>query len=298
MLRVPTAFAGFIDYAGVAPPARLPLAEALSQYLAERRGPARVMLRRLMVSEAMMPSLESLTTGASVDLGVALSAPTADLAERAAALLAMQTENIRISSLEILMQGSPAYDSVVRTLDELVSAESPGTTTFFEVKVDASLHQVDQLADLVAAGRNAALKVRCGADDLSDLPSPALLAHLLTRAARSGVTVKATAGLHHAHPAPSPRDGHERFGFMNVLTAAAMALEGLSSPVLESVLSDPDTGHWGISDGDVMWLPGGLSITRGRELFTTFGSCSFSEPVDELIRLGYVADAIPGSNPV
>jgi hypothetical protein len=118
------------------------------------------------------------------------------------------------------------------------------------------------------------LKVRCGPEP----PPVAELAALVRSCREQGVPFKATAGLHHA----VRQDGQH--GFLNLLAAAVFGDE-------EEALGEDDAEAFSV-DGDAFrWRDRSASaadVRRGRELFVAFGSCSFSEPVDDLRELGFL----------
>jgi hypothetical protein len=118
------------------------------------------------------------------------------------------------------------------------------------------------------------VKVRCG----PTVPSVEELAHVVRSCREHAVPFKATAGLHHA----VRQEGQH--GFLNLLAAAVFGDE-------EAALAedDPDAFHVGDT---FRWRDRSASVDdveRGRSLFVAFGSCSFSEPVDDLVALGYLA---------
>ena len=81
----------------------------------------------------------------------------------------------------------------------------------------------------------------------------------------AGVPFKCTAGLHHAM-----RRGEEH-GFLNILAATTAP-----NARLEDVLAEEDAAALDLEAPD-------------RALFTSFGSCSWREPVDDLEALGLLA---------
>jgi len=119
------------------------------------------------------------------------------------------------------------------------------------------------------------IKVRCGPTP----PPVEELAELVRSCREHGVPFKATAGLHHA----VGQDGQH--GFVNLLAAAIFGDE-------EAALAEDDPEAFGVEDESFRWRDRAASIAdveRGRGLFVAFGSCSFSEPVDDLIALGLLA---------
>jgi hypothetical protein len=134
-------------------------------------------------------------------------------------------------------------------------------------------HAADARFDTwVESLRGARAKIRCGptAPDISDLAAA-------IRSCRArGVAFKATAGLHHA-----VRTG-EQHGFLNLLAAAVFGDE-------EAALAETDAAVF-VVDGDAFRWRDRIATsdqvaTVRRDLFVSFGSCSFTEPVDDLRAL-------------
>ena len=105
-------------------------------------------------------------------------------------------------------------------------------------------------------------KLRCGG---ARIPSADEVAQFVRRCRAEGRRFKATAGLHHA----LPTDGEH--GFLNLLAATA-APPGR----LDAVLAEEDAAELDVAAGD-------------RSLFTSFGSCSWREPVEDLVELGLLS---------
>lgn len=119
------------------------------------------------------------------------------------------------------------------------------------------------------------LKIRCGPN-----PPPVDELAAAIRACREhAVPFKATAGLHHA----VRQDGQH--GFLNLLAAAIVGDE-------EVALAEEDADAFRLDGDSFRWRDRAATaadVERGRELFVAFGSCSFSEPVDDLRALGFLA---------
>ena len=110
---------------------------------------------------------------------------------------------------------------------------------------------------------------------------------------------KATAGLHHAvrsdqaltYETGSPRA--VMHGFLNVFAAAALAREGLTTDEVEAVLREDDPRAFRLDESGLDWrgvrvTTDSLAATR-RDFASSFGSCSFAEPVAELRALEVIA---------
>ena len=116
-------------------------------------------------------------------------------------------------------------------------------------------------------------KVRCGGTVLPSVPA---LAEFVQACRRLEVPFKATAGLHH------PLRHGDEHGFLNLLAAAAFGDE-------EDALADEDPGSFAVSEDSFRWrdrAAGPQELSRARELFVSFGSCSAQEPIDGLLELG------------
>jgi hypothetical protein len=101
----------------------------------------------------------------------------------------------------------------------------------------------------------------------------------------AGVPFKATAGLHH------PVRAGDAHGFLNLLAAAVFAFtDALSAEQLEPLLAEEDPAAFAV-DADGLRLhgheAGADAIAEARaELLVAYGSCSVSEPVEDLKALG------------
>jgi hypothetical protein len=139
---------------------------------------------------------------------------------------------------------------------------------FAELSLDDATEE--QLPEVAAVGIGA--KVRCGPHP----PPIERLAAFVRGCREHGVPFKATAGLHHAI---RTRGQH---GFLNLLAAAVFGDE-------ERALQEADADAFRLN-GRFSWRdreagPEVIQHVR-RALFTTFGSCSFDEPVDDLKARG------------
>ncbi|HKH31517.1 MAG TPA: hypothetical protein VKA45_10720 [Gaiellaceae bacterium] len=182
------------------------------------------------------------------------------------------------------LDGEPLELSVVRDVDfdpsdaRVKSLEVPPNGSLWlvgdETYVETDAEVVPVFAEQLARS-GCRLKVRCG----PKAPSVASLAATIRACKEHSLPFKATAGLHHA-----VRTKKEH-GFVNLLAAAVFGDE-------EAALAEDDAEAFRI-DGDAFrWRDRAGSVEdahRGRELFVAFGSCSFSEPVDDLIALALLA---------
>ncbi len=127
-------------------------------------------------------------------------------------------------------------------------------------------------------------KIRCGGETF---PSVDELAAFVTACRDAGKPFKATAGLHHPLRTPT------QHGFLNLLAAAVFGFAfALDERDLAALLAEEDPAAFALDDDAFVARGrrvGAGAITAARhELFVAYGSCSFSEPVEDLQALGFL----------
>jgi len=161
-------------------------------------------------------------------------------------------------------------DEPVDELDERIEAVEGRDPALARLGLETYLEGVD-LAGVKAAGARA--KVRCG----PEAPPVEQLAELVRRCRFEGLAFKATAGLHHAVRTEG------QHGFLNLLAAAVFGDE-------ERTLAEEDSSAFALGE-TFRWRDREArvdEIAEARRFFVAIGSCSFSEPVEELEALGWL----------
>jgi hypothetical protein len=264
-------FDGLFDDAALFPPGDAPMAAAVP---AHRELRAR--LGRL-VGPFVVPAgrLDELGRhlDAGVPLGISLIVAAGELTT--AVRRVEQDPGLALAAVEVpVVSDAAAAVEAARALDDVLPADVPAA-----VELPRSAARDEVLGAL--AGTRYRAKLRTGGVSPERFPSPEELAATLDACVHRGVAVKCTAGLHHAVRHTDPATGFEHHGFLNVLLAASALAEG--APV------DIATGHLRDSDAAGMvatlctWPP--QRAARARAVFTSFGTCSVLEPVDDLVRL-------------
>jgi len=166
----------------------------------------------------------------------------------------------RIEALEMPL-GTPRPQPA-ELLASFRRVESLAPEIYFELVLDDGWRDSVPAAIGAIAALGARVKLRCGG---AVTPTVEQVALVIASCREAGVPFKATAGLHHA-----VRRGEEH-GFLNLLAATAVA-----SRELESVLAEEDVAALDVSGAD-------------RSVFTSFGSCDWRTPVDDLEQLGLLS---------
>lgn len=249
--------AGLLDDAAAFPPGSAPLDRAVVEHAAHLRSPYADAVGPLVVRAADLGS-SALAGTRPRSLAVVTGVDQAHAAITAA--------GPRLRMLEVALPDSAAPD-------EVRSLASFGIDVFVEVPRDGRRHAV--LEEIAAAGLKAKFRTGGLAADL--YPSPAELAASLHAAVTLGVAFKATAGLHHAVRHTDPKRAFDEHGFLNLLVATALAQSGASVDDLEQALAWRDEAAVAAA---ARHLAAGV-----RDAFCSFGTCSITDPLEELARL-------------
>jgi hypothetical protein len=160
------------------------------------------------------------------------------------------------------------------------------------VITDADTETVMDRVEAVAAardqhGRRITAKVRCGGAAPGMIPTSAELATFVLACNRRGVPFKATAGLHHGLAVASGPE--RRHGFLNLVAAALAARDGAEWADLVDLLDLDDPAQVSGTDTTLRFGPvtadvAAVSAVR-RDGFLSFGTCSFTEPLGDLLAL-------------
>lgn len=279
---------GLVDYAGLFPPAALPMPEAVANYARYRTSVARPMLARFVLPVARLDEFVS----------VAASAREAtDILAWPLAVLAAAGDAQALVAFDAAHRGRFVVDSVEAKADAptgiaaLADAYRPQRAVYVELPVDTDPEPL--IRPLAERGLRA--KIRTGGITPDDFPSPEQVMRFLAACVRNRVPFKATAGLHHPlrgeYPLTYAVDAVRgtMYGYLNIFLAAALLHAGNGPETVLPLLQERDPSAFIATDTAVMWRGLALDaeqIAAAREVFAgSFGSCSFDEPVQDLAAL-------------
>jgi hypothetical protein len=271
-----------VDYAGLYPPASLDVQSAARNYASYRAADDRWMLGRFVVGVAKLPELRAVIRAIrprEVAWPVTVVAP--DAAAATGVIRAVDDGEVIVESIEVKA-------TTVAEITMLGKAAGRAREVYVEVAVNDSL---EALLDVVAVAKLRA-KIRTGGVTSEAFPPSQNVVRFLRACADRGLAFKATAGLHHplwgSYRLTYNRDsasGH-MFGFLNVFLAATLIRAGLSDDDARALLEESSESAFVVDDRTITWrghVADLESITSTRARFaTSFGSCSFREPRDEL----------------
>lgn len=141
-------------------------------------------------------------------------------------------------------------------------------------------------------------KLRTGGITAEVVPPPETVVRFIRACERARVPFKCTAGLHHAvrgtrkltYALGSPVAAMH--GFLNVFVAAGLARTGAVEETLMKTLLEEDPAAFQCDEGWIAWRDEHLTVEQivplRAHLATSFGSCSFTEPVEDLQAMGWL----------
>jgi hypothetical protein len=275
---IPALLAGLIDDAAVFPPGSASVPEAVaahrehrSAWYAELVGPLVLPASAIGEVAGCLGPEESLAVSLVGDRGIeALDAAVTGVDPR---LL------VRRAELAVAKRGEDPQPGLRRLLTHL--GGWPSLAGYAEVPLTwGLLGALDTIAEARADGLDIAPKFRAGGLAAELFPTPVELAAVICACRDRRLPFKLTAGLHNAVRHTDPETGFVHHGFLNVLVAAAVAVEGAEVAEVAEVLGATEPGP--------LTAAGRARRDRARPLWVGFGSCSVVEPLTDLVRVGLI----------
>jgi hypothetical protein len=311
---VRTLMDGLIDYAGLFPPSKKPMPDAVSEFARHTNGSHAAFLSKFICpatrleeltehGRALMPGTwatsgyrEMALTSEPWDISVVIDAPLTealDLIDAFNQRHASEEQGLaRARTIEMRVADAAAIDEAV---DELPEDVRP----FFELPREVLESDPRGMIAALATSEGLAAKIRCGGVEESMIPGSATIARFIATCASAGVPFKATAGLHHPIRAEQALTYDENppravmHGFVNVFVGAALCLDRQADEaLLTEILDETDPTAFALDDDGAAWRDRRVALDAlgsARARFALgYGSCSFTEPLDDLRALSWL----------
>lgn len=279
-----------VDYAGLFPPAKLPMRDSVTNYARYLGSGDSWMLGRFVVSVARLFELSEATASVEIDKpwrvtcvgepdhrGTAVA--IAEFNERNTGRLLCDMVETKVVSQEDLAAALTSF---------------PGEMAqFFEISPDDSLEEM--LDAMRFSGQGA--KIRTGGVTADAFPTGEEIIRFARACFGRGIGFKATAGLHHPVRCVKPLTYEPdsptgpMHGFLNLFLMCAFMSAGADDATLREILLEQDLANFSFTDVGVSWK-GKIdldldAVEHARtNTIASFGSCSFSEPTSELREFG------------
>jgi hypothetical protein len=305
--------AGMIDYAGLFPPAKLPLDAAIRNYATYRAQPESWMLGRFICPAARLGELADVGRelfaegepfrisalgrgGATAEESV--SGVEADLAD-VASFRKRCGDCVVLDAYETRLPAS--CSGVIDATTKRFERQGPaGVSLSFEVPPipawDALLVGVtaELLLKKPVQRRSVArlgVKLRCGGVEATAFPSVEQVTLVIVACREAGVPLKCTAGLHHPVRHYNDSVNTKMHGFLNVFGAGILAhAVGMDRATIREVIADESPDSFAFDADGFRWKEHRATVAQieaaRASAMLSFGSCSFDEPRDDLRALG------------
>ena len=292
-----------IDYAGLFPPASLAMPHSVANYETYLRSRWSWILGRLIVPAARLGEFETafdrlpplppesapLTSRISVILGDQLNADAELLrAWQDRSARDATARSARVESVEVRVDNPEAIARAVQTIPA-------GMTIYFEAP---PARWSECMAAAAASGHR--MKIRMGGETEEKFPESESVVEFLRLCLAHRLSFKATAGLHHplrsVHRLTYQPDSPSGLmhGFLNLFLAAAFLRAGMEPQRAVQLLDEHSEQALRFDSDGVNWREARLRraelIVARRESSISFGSCSFTEPIDDLRSLGLLSN--------
>ncbi|WP_308202869.1 hypothetical protein [Crossiella sp. SN42] len=279
----PPLLARLVDDAALFPPGNAPMADALRNHLQARTESWSGVVGLFLCNASRLPELitELIKIKPVKPVGLSLVIDTGlSAVPKAISIVESRTELLALRMVEM-----PAPSEVDDVWLERVSEFVPeDVIRVIEPRRPSQNTEAGTSSEWLDSVRRVAEhgswpKLRCGGQTPEAFPSVDEVADFLTVASTTGVPFKATAGLHNALRHRDEETGFNHHGFLNLLVATARTLSGKDAR--EALTSDDPEAL----AAEAKALPEAAAhAVRG--VFASYGSCSLTEPVEDLEGLG------------
>lgn len=304
---------GFIDYAGMFPPASLDLQTAFNNYIKYLEGPYSWMLSKFICPANKLSELSVIlkdTKDIKHRIHLSILGQSSEnsikfinsIKEDISCISLFNNKNSQLADIDVYEIPLPAETSKepdthrIRGLVNDVSSLFESTLNinikyFYEYVPSPNLSLVIKALWYHNKGnRVAGYKLRTGGTDASSFPTQEDIAHAIKTCREYEVPMKCTAGLHHPISHYDDRVKAKMTGFLNLFGAASMEhCHNTTEEVLSAILRDENAEDFTFTENAFKWknlLIMASEVERGRkELMISFGSCSFEEPIEYLKKM-------------
>jgi hypothetical protein len=289
-----------IDYAGLFPPASLDMASSAANYDIYLRSRWSWILGRFIVPVARLNEfqieLDHLPTRTEDEISAPwrLSVlPGSDVSSDVTRILAFNSQSKKDrSKREAIVDSIEIKVSNCDEIEALSKIVPPDLETYFEIAPDDDAC----FAAIAANGRRG--KIRTGGETADKFPMARNVVKFIRQCAAARIAFKATAGLHHPLRSvhnftyQSQSASGVMHGFINVFLTAAFVKQGMDAELAAQLLEEQSWDAFQFEAEGMQWR--GHRLTRHAmaearsDFATSFGSCSFMEPIEDMRLLHIV----------
>lgn len=313
-----TFLAKIIDYAGLYPPASLPLEDAIRNFVRYQIDAGAWMLSRFIIPAKRLTELSQLAEQVfprEEVLAFSVLGRGGKDAHEFLENLKLDIEDIYafrknhgigvlVDMFEVVLPASALGDnsSTIDLVNEAADVlNKNGLIVFFEAPFDTAqgkpfgegwqvraeklIRSLRKIKD-----KHVGFKLRTGGVTADAFPSTEQVAWAIASTRDAGIPMKCTAGLHHPVRHYNENVQTKMHGFINVFGAGVLAVaHKLSQEQIKSILEDENPASFVFNNNGFAWKNLRVAISKilhARHQIVSFGSCSFDEPREDLHALG------------
>ena len=313
-----------IDYAGMFPPAELPVGQALRNYAEYRGGEHSWALSRLVIGASTLEQIDlkasefAAEAGAPWHLAVIgrggeeLISCLKVLQQEMRAISTFNQRNEGVASVDVIEMrmppavmesGSDGVLELVERSSEAIATGATGMIPFFEIPYGArgpeelfgTLSALSKFNTQWAGPRYHAVgaKIRTGGSSAEAFPSTRQLAFFVGACSKLHLPFKATAGLHHPLRQRDESIGAEVHGFVNVFVGVVLAdALKINLQTLIKVLESDQADDFLFKEDGLSWHGRDVTLeqiaTARKDVGISYGSCSFTDPIEGLKSMNWL----------
>jgi hypothetical protein len=287
---------GLIDYAGLFPPASLDIETVLRKYAGYLESEDGWMLGRCVVPATQLHRVV-LHPGFRCSVIVSPGVSREEFDRLSAFTGRVEMLETRLANTA----GSPGLvlDQLLHLKTRFDQAGLRGVKLFVETEsaapAAAAIAAFNSRGSGGEAIKSVGYKLRCGGLEKQAFPAPEQVAEAIGLCRGHDIAIKFTAGMHQPFRHFSADSGVMQHGFINIFAAALMCWGcNLSFDETVQCLGDETAHHFHFTEEGFSWQDKTISANEMRSLrknkVISFGSCSFTEPVEDLRLLGVLGN--------
>ena len=306
-----------IDYAGLFPPAKLPLNIAFENYKNYKTSVNNTFLSRFICPAGKLPELENILKDKSeiyTDISISVLSSSGDNLEKFTENFKEDLKSwkdfhknfkdfVKTNSLEVRIPDDIIISHDHEKLSEIlnyISGEIFNTLgqnvfIFCECLISKDWNEdfkflINGISDHNLTENNSGFKLRTGGVTANAFPDSEIIAFAIKENLDRAVPMKCTAGLHHPFRHFDNEIGTMMHGFVNVFGAGIIAMRhNISHSELLKILNDENPENFIFTDEYFSWDKYKISVEdtelARNKFMISFGSCSFDDPVNDLKAL-------------
>lgn len=278
-----------VDYAGLFPPSQVSMAVAVQNFDNYLRSKHAWMLGRFVVpvsrlNEFSKNAKEFLDGKTLWRLSVLAGEDFSETLRKVEKFNQANNGKAKIDMLEIKIESADEIARAAQFLPKELNA-------YFEFPMNDIL--TDFITALAITKQRA--KIRTGGVTADAFPSTDAIIRFMRMCVAANIPFKATAGLHHPLRCAKPLTYEANApigtmnGFLNLFLSACLLRQNLNTPAVHRLMSETDGEKFEFNEDEIRWANQNISVntialTREKNAIS-FGSCSFVEPIEDLISL-------------